>query len=532
MEDNKFDPILGNAEENNEAQEAATEEVVDETVEEIVDETVDETEIAEESEENSEEEVSEDEPAEAEEKPKKKKKIGKIIAISVLSVLVLLVGVVFLVGYLSIPRVDVDDIVLSVDDVDSNVGEFINVYGAYSYYASYYGFSADDVKQYAIDELTAVNSYYSKAMADDYTLTDEEKAEIDANIESLTTAAEGYGMTAEEYLEENICKGYTIEAYRAYLEKQFIAQKYYSEVTASMMDDYKGEDAAAKVQAKYEADKASYDLSDVSYWYFDSTDENAKTQADDVVAKVNGGMDFTEAIVAVTGNEDAVPNSLDGREKSVISSNFSSDAAEWIFKIENGEYVNGTGAVTTVEADKLIYVLYVDNAPSRDEDIPVTVDYIKVEVSTDTSVKTADELKLAAKATATEILNEFEKGEKTAEAFSTLKTSYTESDSLVSANTFAEITVGDSNDDAVDAWAFDDARKVGDYALVESDGCYYILFFTSVDEHAVWYQRALDSILEEKYNEWDAQIKDEFADKTTVNDDVIAECVEYLTAQS
>lgn len=547
MDDNKFNPIPGDAEENNESVEAAAEDVVceetdntEETVaedatEEVADETAEtdeETEITEESDEDAEEAVSEDTAAETEEKPKKKKKKkGGIIALSILGVIVLLIGGLFLAAYLSIPRVDVDDTVLSVNDVDSNVGEFINVYGAYSYYASYYGFSADDVKQYAIDELTAVNSYYSKAMADGYVISEEDKAEIDANMDSLASAAEGYGLTVEEYLEQNICEGYTIEAYRVYLEKQFVAQKFYSEAMEAMKVEYAGDKAAAEVQAKYDADKAAYDLSDVSYWYFDSTDENAKAQADDVVAKVKGGMDFTQAIVAVTGNEGAVPNSLAGRTKSVISDNFSSDAAEWIFKIENKNYVNGAGAITTIEADKLIYVLYVDNAPSRDEDIPVTVDYIKVDVSTDTSVKTEEELKLAAKATATDILNEFEKGAKTAEAFAALKASQSSSNTLVTAETFAEITAGDTKDDVVDAWAFDAARKVGDYALVESDGCFYILFFTSVNENPVWYQSALNAILEEKYNEWDAQIKAEFEEKTVIDEDVIAGVIEYLSAK-
>lgn len=564
MDENKFDTELGNAEENveQEAQheEASLEEAALETAEaetsaentfadtvceaeeKVENDSAEETEenAEEESESNSDEESEEntDEMTEASEdeatqaKPKKKKK-GLIALLVILIVIILaalaMIGIVLTSGV----SVDVEKTVLTVDDVDSDAGEFINVYGAYSYYASYYGFTEDQIKEYTIDELVAVNSYYSKAIKEEYTLTEDELAEIETNITSLETAAESYGMTTEEYLEEYICKGYTLDMYREYLKKQYLAQKYYGDKIAEIEDQYASEESADAVQAKYDADRTLYDLSDVSYWYFDSTEDDAQTQADAVVSKVNGGMGFEEAVRAVTGDSEAVPNSLAGYSESVIESNFSSTAAEWIFEIADNEYVNGTGSVTTLEENSVIYVLYVNNAPTKDEAVPVTVNYIRIDVSTDTAVKTDAELKLAAKATATSILGEFESGDITADAFASLRDTYdSNDDELVYGDVYEEMVADGSHDEAVESWAFDSARKVGDYALVEGDGCYYILYFTAVNEHPVWYQTALESLIEDAYNEWDAEITAEFEDKTVTYDDAIEEVIAYLTASA
>ncbi len=564
MDENKFDTELGNAEENveQEAQheEASLEEAALETAEaetsaentfadtvceaeeKVENDSAEETEenAEEESESNSDEEAEEntDEMTEASEdeatqaKPKKKKK-GLIALLVILIVIILaalaMIGIVLTSGV----SVDVEKTVLTVDDVDSDAGEFINVYGAYSYYASYYGFTEDQIKEYTIDELIAVNSYYSKAIKEEYTLTEDELAEIETNITSLETAAESYGMTTEEYLEEYICKGYTLDMYREYLKKQYLAQKYYGDKIAEIEEQYASEESADAVRAKYDADRTLYDLSDVSYWYFDSTEDDAQTQADAVVSKVNGGMGFEEAVRAVTGDSEAVPNSLAGYSESVIESNFSSTAAEWIFEIADNEYVNGTGSVTTLEENSVIYVLYVNNAPTKDEAVPVTVNYIRIDVSTDTAVKTDAELKLAAKATATSILGEFESGDITADAFASLRDTYdSNDDELVYGDVYEEMVADGSHDEAVESWAFDSARKVGDYALVEGDGCYYILYFTAVNEHPVWYQTALESLIEDAYNEWDAEITAEFEDKTVTYDDAIEEVIAYLTASA
>lgn len=524
MDENKINPELENSEETTEettqeiqettsAQEETTETVTEETTETVTETVTEET----------------DEVVISEEKPKKKKK-GKLVALIVLIVLLLSASAAMVVTLLS-SNVNGEDIVLNVGDYDSNVGEFINVYSMYSYYASYYGFTDEQVKEYTLEELETVNMYYAKAVEAGYKLTDEEIAEIDENVNSVTTSAEAYSMTSEEYLEEYICKNYSMDMYRSYLEKQYLAQRYYTDNLDRIDDEIENDSSA--VESKYDEVKADNDICDVSYWYFDSTDDNAKTNASAVVADVKGGKSFEDAVKAVTGDSEATPNKISGHTKSVVSSNFSSDAADWIFSTKDGKYENTKGTVTTIESNGVIYVLYVNNEPVKDEAVPVTLNYIKVAVGTDTTVKSETELNVTAKATANKIFKEFESGEVTAEAFATLSTTYgNNDDNLVTADTFSEITGDGSEDAAVELWAFDATRKVGDYALIEGDGCYYIVFYASKNDNAVWYQTALDLLKDDAYDAWAEAVKAEFEDKIVVYDEVIEKVVNYLAAQS
>lgn len=547
MDDNKINPELGNAEETNEqeiqaeesvnAEEPANETSEEKTSEELVSESENEAttvildgeDTAEEAvEESTEESVEESAEEAVEEKPKKKK--GRV-AVFVVLIALLLAATGAMVYYLlnSASKINVEQTVLTVGDVDSNAGEFAYAYNSYSYYASYYGFTEDQIKEYAIQELVTASSYYIKALEAGYTLDDEDNAEIEQYISSVKQSAETYSMTEDEYLESYFCAGYTVDMYREYLEKQMLAQKYYAAETEKINDMYNGDDAA--VQAKYDADKASYDLSDVSYWYFDSTEEDAQTKADAIVAKVGEGMSFADAVKEVTDDSEAIPNEMKGHSKATLSNNFSSDAAEWIFSIEDGNYVNGVGAVTTIDVNSVIYVIYVNSEPYKDESVPVTVDYIQIDISTDTSVKSEEELKVAAKATATKILNEFESGTADADSFAELRDSYYYGDDeLVSGDVFSEMVADGSHDSAVETWAFDSARKVGDYALVEGDGCYYILFYTAKNEHSVWYQTALDALVEEAFNNWNSEITAEFEEKTVIYDDEIEKVIAYFSS--
>lgn len=520
MDENKINPELENSEEMTEVpvQEIQETEVKqDETTEEKVESVNDETETV--------EEPVEEEVVISEEKPKKKKQ-GKIVALVVL--ILLIVGATVAMFAVVNSNINGEDKVLSVGDYDSNVGEFINVYSMYSYYASYYNFTADQVKEYTLEELETVNTYYAKAIDAGYELTDEEIAEIDENVKSVTTQAETYSMSTEQYLEEYICKNYTMDMYRNYLEKQYLAQRYYTDNLEKI--DTELENDSAAVQTKYDSVKTDNDICNVSYWYFDSTDDDAKTKASAIVADVKGGKSFDEAIKSVTGDSKAVSNKIVGRIKSVVSSNFSSDAANWIFSAKDGKYENGKGAITTIESNGVVYVLYVNAEPCKNESVPVTLNYIKVAVGTDTTVKSEDELKVTAKATANKILKEFESGEVTAEAFSKLSTTYgNNDDSLVTADVFSEITADGTNDASIEAWAFDSARKVGDYALIECDGCYYIVFYASKNENAVWYQTALDLLKDDAYEKWADDVKAEYKDKIVVYDDVIEKVVTYLS---
>lgn len=539
MDENKITPELDNSAETENAQEQPVTENA-ETVDENAVETSAETETQETEtdvivesdviEAVAEEEIDLGKP----ETPKKKKRkglkivLGIFIAIVLCFVGLIVAAIIYVNSNTPKLSVDVDEVAVSVGDAEVNAGEYLYVYSYYnSYYSSYY--TPEQIVGYATEQLVYVNSLYKKAVESGYTLDEKDYAEINDTIASVEKQAEEYSITTDEMIEKYyFCDGYTLDMFKKYLEKEYLANKYYNDEVEKIQSAYKGDNALEIMEKEYKSDKVTYDLSNASYAYFDATEEGVQDKVDAIISKVNSGTAFADAV----GSADDV-KSLKSYTKAVIESNFSADVAKWLFEIKDGAYVNGAGAVKSFTDSDVIYIVYINGEPYRNEEIPVTVDYIVVKADTDTTVKSESELLLAAKATASSIVKEFEATEKTANDFFSLADKHSKGENkLISADSYEKATSDAAYDEAVKAWMFDSARKVGDYALVEGDGCYYILYFTQKDDNAVWYQSVETALLNKDLTKWSQDITAAYKDVTTENEDVINAVVDYVKALS
>ena len=482
----------------------------------------------------------EEEPVPESAQPKKKKSKGAV-AVLVILVALLIATSVFLVSTIvskvSSSKIDFDEIAVTVGDVDITTGEYMYWYAYidayyYNYYSYYYSqISEDQIKADTLSQITLTSALYSEAVKAGYSLTEEEITELDESMANYEVAAEEASMDVDEYIAENFGKGYTAEMLRTYLEKQAIAYRFYEDNMAVIDADFEGDGVAEKVQNVYNANKLTYDLSDVSYYYFDATDEESEKKANTLMSMVtNDGRTFADAVIAVTGDNETEPSSLVGYSKDTLTSEFSEDGAEWIFETDaDGKYVNGTGAVEKLETDGMIYVLFVNNAPHRNEALPVTLDYIQVDVSTDDSMKSADELDVQAKSKANSILKEFEDTDKSAEAFSHLVLEYSESDdTLIYADALEDIVPGGEYDAAISDWAFAEERKVGDYALLKGSSAYIIVFYREKDENPVWYQSALTSLIQAEKSTWESELLEEYETVVVENDEIIDKAINFI----
>lgn len=543
MDENKLNPMpLDDEGENDEA-----EVMPEETAQPEQNETCEAEQPAETVEEADTDEISEEQSAEADEAqdeireaseevvevaaPPAKKKMGKgaKIAIGFLCTILALIvaGTVAIFIAARPPKIDLEETVLSVNDVESNAAEFYQVYMYYYSYNSYYGYSEDELKDLAIDQLVFTNALYAEAVANGYTITEEDQEVIDKQMASVTGTAESYSMTADEYLDENYCPGFTAEMFRDIVTRSQLAQRYYSDKMEALEKEYED---ASKVEALYKENKADYDLADVQYCFFDASDENAAANADKVVSLVKGGTKFEDAVKQVADDDDSI-NSLAGKTKAELESgSFDKNAVAWIFEEDaEGNYVNGTGAVTTVETDSTVYVLYVNNAPARNEALPVSAYYIQVDISTDDSVKSASELKLEAKSQADAILKKFEETDKTVDSFVDIVSEYYNSDNeLIDGDVLEDMQNDGSQAAAIEDWAFAEGRAEGDYALVEGDSCYYILFVAEKSEKPVWYETVLNEVITEEASAFETEMLDKNREIAVINDEVIAEVVEYV----
>lgn len=463
---------------------------------------------------------------------KKKNKSSAVILAILIVILLAATGylIYFIVNSNSSSKLDLDKTVVTINGVENSAADYMQIFAYYYAYNSYYQYTDEQLKEMVLEEFIFMDTFYANAIAEGYTLTEEDQATIDDYVSRVTTGAEEASMTVDEYLEESVCKGYTLDMYRSYLEKQQIVEKYYKDNMEKIEAEFSGSDAAEKVEAEYAANNTLYDLCDVSRWQIDSTDENA-VNADDIIAQVKAGKTFDEAIATVTGDSDAKSTEMKGYTYDILGTNFSQEAADWMFeKNDAGAYVNGTGSVTTVESNGMTYILYVNNAPSRDMTVPATVQYIQVTVGTDTTINTEAELKVTAKASATKILNDFNSGDRSAEAFEALVDFYADGEEdLITAAVLSNVTNDGSSAPEIEAWAADTNRKAGDCEVVEGDDCYYVLFFVERAKNPVWYQSAYDNLVSNAKAQWQENIVDlDNTEQAVTDDEAIDKIIAYV----
>jgi len=99
-------------------------------------------------------------------------------------------------------------------------------------------------------------------------------------------------------------------------------------------------------------------------------------------------------------------------------------------------------------------------------------------------------------AKAKEILALYEGGEKTREAFEALGKEHTEDSSVFYDNVYEGQMVEEFED-----WLFDDARKVGDTGIVETEYGFHIMYFDGEGDEK-WYMNVENSIFNEDYEKW------------------------------
>lgn len=420
--------------------------------------------------------------------------------------------------------------VIGIDNIEISAAEFyliyMDYYGRYSYY-----YPEDQLKEMAIDFLVFNNTLYAQALAAGYSLTDEDNQSIDDLIGEIRLQAEAESVSIEEYVEKYVLKDYTIDMYRSFLEKQMLVNNYYEDC----MKKLEKELTPGEIEKAYNADITAYDIASFSYWYISAAEENAQEQADQVVEAVKAGSTLDEAIQSVTGDSTKTANKITGYTKSDVTQNFSSEAAEWLFAVkEDGSYENQAGAVTSVKADNgMIYIFCVDGAPHRNEFVPATVAYIEVDIGTDTSVKSEGEQKAIAHSTALKIKEQFDKTDKQYNSFEALMVEYNNGDNeLVSGDVFESITPNGTHDAGVEAWSFDEARKVGDCEIVEGDGCYYVLYYKEKAESPVWYSAVKEKLLTDKQTAWQDSIQKLSEGKVVTDDASIDEVIAYVKSSA
>ncbi len=350
-------------------------------------------------------------------------------------------------------------------------------------------------KNSAVNYAQFVYAYYNEAVKAGYTLSDDEKAEINETIESYREEAATNNYSLNAYLRESFGGGFNEKAFRKQLEMETLAQNY-SEDKATELETAV---ADADIKAEYDANRKNYDYADVRYYAFafttltlnDGETENAlverqkaanakvEAEAKAIFDKLTDEASFQVAITAYKNEGKENPTDDDYTTLSEITTYSSltastcKDAAEWAF-----DTARKAGDKTMVKGDKAVYIIYSVKPIYAMNSVDVR--HCLVQFDTEDTNNVTEAQKEAAQKEAKALLDEWLAGDKTEESFAAMVKENTEDTaSAETGGLYEGIRTSDNYVAAFEEWSFDDARKAGDYGIIETEYGYHIMYFVS-----------------------------------------------------
>lgn len=459
--------------------------------------------------------------------------LSSLIAVVIVAALVVL-GIRYYTQPNSNEKMNPGNIALTVGDTDVSVGMYNYYYESivyeYTYYANYGYYdldtSADFSTQYTTDsdgneiswldlfkkitvERIKTNVvYYEKGLEAGITLTDEQKEEIESQLDSVRENASASDQSVNEYIEDTFGAHCGIETLRKYMEQYYIAGTYYNqyhitgrpdeEETQTYFDEHQDEYKSCS----YALLEMAYDTTD------DSTRQDSIEKAQSYMARITD-VDSMRALVpeacadlidqfisagyfetedeAVT----ALSESIEATQtRTDIESSFGEEIANWMFDESNE---TGSTNYYANEDVGIVYVLLKTSQPFLEDTQVYSVRHILVipgsddEESADNasseSQEYTEEQWNAALEKAESIVDEYNATDKSELSFAKLAEKYSDDTESTASGTiglygggYEGVALGQMVSE-FENWAMDDSRKYGDVEIVKTIHGYHIMYF-------------------------------------------------------
>ena len=377
-----------------------------------------------------------------------------------------------------------------------------------------------NVAKNQVNELVALAS---TAQEKGLKLEEKELKAIDDTMKSIKEAAATNGFASvNKYLASYYVNGVTESAVRKCMELQYLASKYYTELT----DAYTYTDAQIEKYADDNPDK--FLKFDYIYYTFksdaksDATDaekkkalEEAKAKADELKGKITDDKSFLELITEMekakeeekkkneTGTSAASGSGTSDKEEKDYTKSYikkgaayekDKDLTKWVD--EKDRKVGDVTVIETKDGDTVTgySVYYLTKTFYKDEYATKNVRHILFGIGNYGDY--AD--KAAAKKKAEEILATYKKGDMTEDSFSALAKEYT-NDSSADKGGLYENVEKDTMVPAFNDWIYDESRKPGDTGIVETTYGQHVMYFVG-DGKIAWKLTAENNLKSEQYN--------------------------------
>ena len=386
-----------------------------------------------------------------------------------------------------------------------------------------------------MDQLNQYIAFATAAELDGMTLTEEDTKEIDDQFKEIKNTAykKGYGSVTK-YLQAVYCPGVTEGAVRRVVELETLASKY----VEKFLDSLDGTFSAEQLQEYREKNPGKFMKVDyVSYTFTESYVKDATTEektAVDAALKLKAEAlkesadveAFKNAIRDLVKAAEAEKETKDGESETETEVNIdkyitegeyydetkasaaaTKDYYTWAYNAERK--ANDTYIKETKSNSSISYTVYMLIGPAYyDQYNTQDVRHILFAVDrTLTGTKLEDSFKKA-KEEADKILEEYNKGDKTAEAFGELAKKHTDDSNGDLGGLYENVAKGAMVEE-FENWIYDEARQVGDVELVKTTYGWHMMYY--VGEGAIaWENTAESGLKEEAYNDKLEELTEEY----------------------
>lgn len=336
---------------------------------------------------------------------------------------------------------------------------------------------ADYFYESALSQMVRDTAFYNEAMANGFTLSDEEEAAIEENMAGFEAAAAAQNYKTDKYLSLVFGKGVDSDLVRELVTRQTIASAYSTKIN----NDFSYTDEELKTYYSEHADELDYFLyqtytvSTSADAYTELEDDEAKAAAAradaDTVAEATTVEEFAEAVSALQSDKDAMLKYADAEATRAITQGQSlgEDIREWMLSADRKEgdtMVYDTTSGSTV-------VMFV----SRDDNNYNTVDmrHILIKTEADENGEYTDEAREAAKAAVEDIYAQWQE-DPTEENFIALTSEYSEDvddSGAVYNDGLYEIIYHNALVDEINEFLFNSGAQPGDTAICYGSSSYY-----------------------------------------------------------
>ena len=377
---------------------------------------------------------------------------------------------------------------------------------------------------------TASNTYavYDEALASGFTLSEEAQQAIDSQIQALDLYGSMYGYTnGSAYLSAMYGPGTKISSYEDYITVNYTVQEY----TTSMFVDntYTSEE----LDAFYAANADDVDL--VTYRVFELLAETSSDDEGNDVVTEEALAAAEEAAISMSetsrGNEEKylelcaeytpeeLAETFDASVHTLAPETTRTSAPEncreWL---SDRMRAYGDTYLTANDSGDGYYVYFYTGEVDMNIVLPA-VRHILIQPEAEEDGTITDEAWAAAEEQANAVLDEYNAGEQTEDAFAALATAKSSDPGSAQTGGLYENIVPGQMVDEFNDWCFS-AHKEGDTGVIKTSYGYHVMYFCGNSENT-YHDIAVEAVLRQsKYDEWEKSIESVY-DYTLVNDNYI-----------